>query len=62
MTICHSDAMTTADKMGMELMRLQTEMRELERLTNARMDRMRKRIEKMQEALKESNKQLKLFE
>lgn len=54
--------MTTADKMGMELMRLQTEMRELERLTNARMDRMRKRIEKMQQTIKESDKQLKLFE
>lgn len=54
--------MNNAEKIAVELMRLQTEMRELERLTDTRMKKIRRRMETLQALVKENKKILKLFE
>lgn len=46
-------AMNNAEKIAVELMRLQTEMRELERLTDTRMKKIRRRMETLQALVKE---------
>ena len=45
--------MNNAEKIAVELMRLQTEMRELERLTDTRMKKIRRRMETLKAMIKE---------
>lgn len=45
--------MSNTEKVALELSRLQNEMRELERVTNARLKRMRNRMARLQEMVKE---------